>query len=248
MEQANESEETPIRELKRAHRRILGTLSEKAFTTGSQYPLTLKALVTGCNQTSNRSPVTNYSEDQVTAAIDELAEMGLMAIVYPESGRTERYRHYLRKKFPFSEPQLAVMTELLLRGRQTLGELRGRASRMVPIDSLEDLRREVTGLIEQGYVEASDQLERRGVEVDHALYTDGEQPRANTPRTVATTVEVDSAPVSAGASAEEIDELRVESSKLAQQVEALTEKVTSLSQQVEVLSGELQAIRNELGG
>jgi uncharacterized protein YceH (UPF0502 family) len=100
--------------------------------------------------------------------------MGLAAVVHTESGRTERFRHYMRKRFTLSEPQLAVLTELLLRGRQSIGDLRARASRMVPIESLDDLRVALKGLLEQKYVQANAALERRGVEVDHNFYAASE--------------------------------------------------------------------------
>lgn len=160
----------PIRVLTKPQRRVLGVLLEKGFTTPESYPLTLKSLTTGCNQKSNRSPLANYDESEVYDIADQLREMGLLAVVHTETGRTERYRHYARKKFPFSEAQLAILTELMLRGRQTLGELRARASRMVPIDSLNDLRAELKNLMDQGYLQATAALERRGAEVDHTLY------------------------------------------------------------------------------
>lgn len=164
------ADQPPVRELSKPQRRVLGTLVEKAFTVPESYPMTLKGLTVGCNQKSNRDPMSSYSEDAVLDAVDELRKLGLVAVVHTESGRTERYRHYVRKRFPFSEPQLAILTELLLRGRQQLGELRARASRMVPIESLDDLRKEVEGLITQNYVRASGSLDRRGVEVDHCFY------------------------------------------------------------------------------
>lgn len=162
------------RQLTKTLRRCLGVLVEKAFTTPEYYPLTLKAATTGSNQKSNRSPVTNYTEDAVYEAMDELRELGLIAVVHPESGRTERFRHFLRKRYPFTESQLAIMAELWLRGKQSLGELRARASRMVPIDSLEDLRAELQELLDQGYVQATGDLARRGIEVDHNFYLDAE--------------------------------------------------------------------------
>ncbi|HVW01423.1 MAG TPA: DUF480 domain-containing protein, partial [Planctomycetaceae bacterium] len=142
-----EEQRTPITSLSRMQRRVLGVLLEKGFTTPEQYPLTLKGATTGCNQKNNRDPITNYDEDQVEQVFDELRELGLAAVVHTESGRTARYRHYMRHRFTMSEPQLAILTELLLRGRQSLGELRTRASRMVPIDSLEDLRTALNGLM-----------------------------------------------------------------------------------------------------
>jgi uncharacterized protein len=159
-----------VRELTRAQRRVLGVLIEKGLTTPDSYPLTLKAVTAGCNQKSNREPVTNYSEDAVEDTLDELRQLGLVAVVHTESGRTERYRHFVRKRYPFTEPQLAIMTELLLRGRQQLGELRARASRMTAIETQEELRDSLRQLQADKYVRASGPLERRGIEVDHTFY------------------------------------------------------------------------------
>ncbi|HET6326413.1 MAG TPA: DUF480 domain-containing protein [Planctomycetaceae bacterium] len=169
-----EQDAPPITELSKAQRRVLGTLLEKAFTTPEAYPLTVKALTAGCNQKSNRHPLTEYSEDDVHDVLDQLRQMGLVAVVHTETGRTERFRHYMRKRFTFSEPQLAVLTELLLRGRQSIGDLRSRASRMVAIESLDELRVALRGLMEQKYLQANTGLERRGVEVDHNFYGAGE--------------------------------------------------------------------------
>jgi hypothetical protein len=169
-----EQDAPPITELSKGQRRVLGTLLEKAFTTPEVYPLTVKALTAGCNQKSNRHPLTEYSEDDVLDVLDQLRQMGLVAVVHTETGRTERFRHYMRKRFTLSEPQLAVLTELLLRGRQSVGDLRARASRMVPIESLEELREALRGLLNQKYLQASAALERRGVEVDHNFYPSSE--------------------------------------------------------------------------
>lgn len=160
----------PIRELSRAQRRVLGVLVEKGITTPDAYPLTLKAVTTGCNQKSNRDPISNYDEDRVEAVLEELRELGLVGVVHTESGRTQRFRHYVRKRFTLTEPQIAILTELLLRGQQSTGELRTRASRMVSIESLEQLRTELENLMSQKLVRADAPLDRRGVEVDHNLY------------------------------------------------------------------------------
>ncbi|HXY36472.1 MAG TPA: DUF480 domain-containing protein [Planctomycetaceae bacterium] len=169
-----EQDAPPITELSKGQRRVLGTLLEKAFTTPEAYPLTIKALTAGCNQKSNRHPLTEYSEDDVLEIVDQLRQLGLVAVVHTETGRTERFRHYMRKRFTLSEPQLAVLTELLLRGRQSIGDLRARASRMVPIESLDELRVALRGLLEQKYIQANTALERRGVEVDHNFYASSE--------------------------------------------------------------------------
>lgn len=167
-------EHVSLKDLSRKQRRVLGVLLEKAFTVPDQYPMTLKATTTGCNQKNNRDPISSYDEDDVLDTLNELQERGLVGCLHTEGGRTERYRHYMRHKTPLSERQLAIMTELMLRGKQQLGELRTRATRMVAIDSQEDLRQELQSLMAAGLVRASGSLERRGIEVDHDLYPAGE--------------------------------------------------------------------------
>ncbi len=167
-------EQIPLKALTRKQRRVLGVLLEKAFTVPDQYPMTLKATTTGCNQKNNRDPISNYSEDDVADTLGELQKIGFVGCLHTESGRTERYRHYLRHRTRLTEQQLAIMTELLLRGRQQLGELRTRASRMVAIDTQEDLRRELQKLLDAGLIQSNGRLERRGIEVDHNLYPEGE--------------------------------------------------------------------------
>lgn len=170
----NETEHVSLKELPRKQRRVLGVLLEKAFTVPDQYPLTLKAATTGSNQKNNRDPVTNYDEDDVLETLNALQERGLVGCLHTEGGRTERYRHYMRHKTPLNERQLAIITELMLRGKQQLGELRTRASRMVAINTQEDLRAELQKLIEAGLVRANGPLERRGIEVDHDIYPHNE--------------------------------------------------------------------------
>ncbi|MBD3672838.1 MAG: DUF480 domain-containing protein [Planctomycetaceae bacterium] len=172
----NQTEEklTEFPVLNRHQRRVLGVLIEKGMTTPEYYPLTLKAVTTGCNQKSNRDPVTNMDEESVLDTLEELREMGFTGTVHTDGGRAERYRHYVRHRFDLSEAQIAILGELLLRGRQQLGELRSRASRMVTIESLDQLREELTGLMQMGAVRASGDLKRRGIEVDHGLYLDKE--------------------------------------------------------------------------
>lgn len=233
-----EPEFPPVTELSPIERRVLGVLVEKALTTPDQYPLTVKSLVAGCNQKSNRDPVTNYNEDAVLEALESLRKKGLATEVHTSSGRTARYRHFLRQRFSVSEPQVAILTELLLRGRQTLGELRARAARMVPIDSLDQLRDELRGLLEAGLVQANGPLDRRGVEVDHALYRPSEE------KTLPATVFADdsAAPVSRPAA----DDGRV--AELEQDLRALREECSALRAELGELRSEFQSFRESLGG
>jgi uncharacterized protein len=224
------------RQLSRPQRRVLGVLIEKAFTTPDQYPLTLKSATAGCNQKSNREPVTAYSEDQVARFLDELRKLGLVAVVHTESGRTERFRHYARKAYPFTEPQLAIMTELWLRGRQQPGELRGRAGRMVPIDSLEILRAELAGLIEQGYVQTNGPLDRRGVEVDHNLYQPDEGNKLEPGRFG----ETDVAPIDSGVHS---PAFLADTGALA----ALEERIAAIESSLSELQDGFDSLRRQLG-
>src|SRR5437879_5154288 len=89
----------PMTSLSPAQRRVLGTLIEKALTVPETYPLTLKSLTTGCNQKSARQPITTYQEADVEEAVGQLRELGLAAVVHTETGRTERFRHYIRRRF-----------------------------------------------------------------------------------------------------------------------------------------------------
>jgi uncharacterized protein len=124
--------------------RVIGSLVEKELTTPDQYPLTIKALVAACNQASNRDPVVQYDEDTVTATLGALKEDRLVRFVLPSHGRTAvRYRHVLPEALALDRRQCALVAVLLLRGPQTIGELRSRADRMVEFDSLEEVEHEL---------------------------------------------------------------------------------------------------------
>lgn len=113
-------------------RRVLGVLVEKALTTPERYPLTLKAVVAGCNQKSNRHPVREHTEAEVDEALSLLAVKGLAALT-DTGGRTTHWRHRLEQQLGLGAGEQAVLAELLLRGPQQPGELRARATRMHPL-------------------------------------------------------------------------------------------------------------------
>jgi uncharacterized protein YceH (UPF0502 family) len=150
----------------------LGVLVEKAKTTPNAYPITLNALTTGCNQKSNRDPQMELAPDQVERALEELRELGAVAEIQGD-GRVPKYRHYLYEWLGVDKVELSVMAELLLRGEQTLGELRGRASRMDPIESLEALR-SILNSLEEKKLAVFLTPEGRGQVVAHNLYTERE--------------------------------------------------------------------------
>ncbi len=125
--------------LDRVQRRVLGVLVEKAKTTPDNYPLSLNSLVNGCNQKSNRFPQMQLEESDVERAIDQLRSVGA-ALTIQGDGRVEKYRHLAYEWLGVDKKELAVMAELLLRGAQTIGELRARAARMEPIPGMSELR------------------------------------------------------------------------------------------------------------
>jgi uncharacterized protein YceH (UPF0502 family) len=136
-------------ELSSVEARVIGALGEKQLTTPQQYPLTINALILACNQTSNRDPVVTFDEDTVETALSSLREAGLLRLVHPSHGRSAtRYRQVLDERFGLDARSLSILTVLLLRGPQTIGELRTRTDRMADFSSLEDVERELERLAE----------------------------------------------------------------------------------------------------
>jgi uncharacterized protein len=124
--------------------RVLGSLVEKALTTPQQYPLTINALVGACNQTSNREPVVSYDETTVLSALDQLKDQRLVRFVLPSHGRSVvRYRQVVEETLGLDARQCAILSVLLLRGPQTVGELRIRTERMTQFDRLDEIEHEL---------------------------------------------------------------------------------------------------------
>lgn len=156
-------------------RRVLGVLVEKAKTTPSAYPLSLNGLVTGSNQKSNRYPQMDLDEGRIEQAIDSLRQRGAVSIVQGDS-RVERYRHLAYDWLNVDKVELAVMAELLLRGAQTVGELRSRAARMEPIKGISELTPVLESLVGKGLIEYLSPP-GRGAIVAHMFYTPGQLER-----------------------------------------------------------------------
>ncbi|HEV8112597.1 MAG TPA: DUF480 domain-containing protein [Planctomycetota bacterium] len=132
--------------------RALGVLIEKELSTPDQYPLTLNAATNGANQKNNRDPVLELSEHEIDASLRKMIVKGLVGSVHPVGSRVEKFRHNAATLLAIEKPQLAVLAELLLRGPQQPGELRGRASRMAPIESLAALAEVLAPMLEAGLV------------------------------------------------------------------------------------------------
>jgi uncharacterized protein YceH (UPF0502 family) len=160
------------RPLEGIERRVLGVLIEKAKTTPESYPLSLNALRSGCNQKNNRSPLMQLEESTIEEALDALREAGAAAVVQG-GGRIDRYRHLAYEWLGVDKVELAVMAELLLRGSQTVGELRGRAARMEPIKGLSELQPTLDSLQAKGLIQYLTPPGRGSI-VTHTLYLDRE--------------------------------------------------------------------------
>jgi uncharacterized protein YceH (UPF0502 family) len=119
--------------------RVLGALLEKEITTPEYYPLSLNALLNACNQKSNRDPVVHFDENTLERAAYTLRDKGLLLNITGAGSRVPKFSHRLSEKLNLGRRELAVLCELMLRGPQTLGELRTRAERMHPFDDLAEV-------------------------------------------------------------------------------------------------------------
>lgn len=136
-------------DLKPSAIRVLGVLLEKSLSQPAYYPMTLSAITAACNQKTNREPVTAYGENDVGDALTALRRHQLASQADPErNSRAVRFRHEIEGCFDWNAAQRAIMAELMLRGPQTVGELRGRASRMTHLASTE-YARELLGELER---------------------------------------------------------------------------------------------------
>lgn len=127
--------------------RVLGSLIEKQVTTPEYYPLTLNALTLACNQKNNRYPVTAYAENQVADAVESLREKNLAYVFYGSTSRVPKYKHVVPEVMHLNHAEVALMCVLMLRGAQTLGELRGNASRLHEFASLEEVEQTLNVLV-----------------------------------------------------------------------------------------------------
>ncbi len=117
--------------------RVLGSLIEKDLSTPDYYPMTVHALTQACNQKTNREPVVDFGEGEVQEALASLQRKRLVGTAGGPGSRVLKYRHALAEALGLAAPGLAVLAVLLLRGPQTVGEIRGRTGRMHEFDGLE---------------------------------------------------------------------------------------------------------------
>jgi uncharacterized protein YceH (UPF0502 family) len=231
-------------------------LVEKAKTTPDVYPMSLNGICTGCNQKSNRAPLMQLEPDEVEESLDRLRGMGAVGMV-EGYGRVQKYRHYLKEWLGVDGFELAVMTELLLRGDQTVGELRGRAARMEPIADLTALRPVLDSLKAKGLV-FSLTPEGRGHVVTHALYKPREIEAIRAKYQAGAAADATSeqsstesrrASIVAGSAAGESDAgLRRELDELRRQVAQLRSDLQETQESQHRIADAVQALKEALGG
>jgi uncharacterized protein YceH (UPF0502 family) len=252
-------------------RRVLGVLVEKAKTTPNAYPMSLNSVCTAANQKSNRFPIMELKPEDVEESLDRLRELGAVGMI-EGYGRVRKYRHYLYDWLGVDKVELAVMAELILRGAQTEGELRGRAARMEPIADLGALRPVLDSLKAKGLVIPLTP-EGRGHVVSHGLYKprelenlqaqfaaggvavlapaddESEPPDRTSPPVPSTAAPASSAvaAVPAGASPAAIEPLRRQLAQLQAQVAQLRSDLDDLAAAFEKTVAEFQRLRDDLG-
>jgi uncharacterized protein YceH (UPF0502 family) len=127
--------------------RILGSLVEKQLTTPEYYPLTLNSLITACNQKNNRDPVVSYDEPTVSRSIEDLRDRNLVYVFYGSTSRVPKYKHMLPSYFELEPAEVALVSVMLLRGPQTLGELRERSGRLHQFEHLGQVQETLDNLM-----------------------------------------------------------------------------------------------------
>jgi uncharacterized protein len=229
-------------------RRVLGVLIEKAKTTPDAYPMSMNGLITGANQKSNRDPILQMNDEQVEETLEYLQKR-LYVIRITGSSRVERWRHNLYEAWKIEKVELAILGELLLRGPQTEGELRGRASRMEPIADLDALRQLLVPLRDRKLIVYLTPEERRGTVLTHGFHGKEElahlkakigtsfaaEAEAPAPRT-AVTAAAPSAPQVRPQSDERLDRALVEIAGLKTTVAELHATVAALQERVKAIA------------
>jgi uncharacterized protein len=165
--------------------RILGCLIEKEATTPDTYPLSLNALTSACNQLSNREPVMSLGEDQVKWAVNSLRQQSLVRAIQPSDARVMKFQHLLTDKLDLDQPALAVLCVLMLRGPQTLNEIKTRTNRLAEFTSVA-VEAVVRGLISRELVvEMARQPGQKEIRYTHLLSGAPTDAPAETPLDIA---------------------------------------------------------------
>jgi uncharacterized protein YceH (UPF0502 family) len=213
----------PLPPLNAEEIRVLGCLIEKQITTPDYYPLSLNALTNACNQLSNREPVVSFDETTVVRTIEGLREKRLASLFSGQESRVAKYKHALTDRLSLTPAEVALLTVLMLRGPQTVGELRGRTDRLFTFDSLPEVEEALTALAARRPQPLVAKLPRQPgtKESRYAQLLGG--PIASPVASIATAVS-EPASVPAGADRERIAKLEAEVARLGRDLAELREQ------------------------
>ncbi|MGQ9651982.1 MAG: YceH family protein [Phycisphaerae bacterium] len=232
-------------------RRVLGVLMEKSLTQPEYYPMTPNAIVAGCNQKNNRDPEMKLDEESVLRTLESLRARNLVTLVLPAPGaRSQRYRHNIEATFGWSRRQQAIITELLLRGPQTPGELRSRCARMFEFESLDALMTALNSLSkgesDPPFVAAMPREPgQSATRYTHLLYPEDEAPPTAATSPTDRPAQTVPRPSSSSAAASLTDDL---SMSLQQEMDALQEEIAGLHEEMAELRRRLEAVENKTAG
>jgi uncharacterized protein len=212
--------------------RVLGCLIEKQRTTPDVYPLSLNALRLACNQSTNRDPVVDYDEATIRSALDRLARKGWTRLASGPGSRAAKFRHLLDEALELTPSEIALLAVLMLRGPQTIGELRTRSERLYPFSSLEDVERALAALGNRELIER--QARRPGQKEErYRQLLGGDDAKTEA---VAMPSEARAEPAPAEPAADD--------GRLAE----LEQRVDRMAETLEWMRGEVVALRDELRG
>ncbi|MBT3344559.1 MAG: YceH family protein [Gemmatimonadetes bacterium] len=227
---APEGPALPEPQLDRVEERVLASLIEKAITTPDYYPLTLNSLTAACRQKSNRDPVVDVDDQTVAAALGRLQDASLTRVVTGADQRVPKYRHVFGEVYGLQPAETALMCELMLRGPQTLGELRTRAGRMHAFEDLAQVESAMQSLCDRTVALAT-QLERQpGRKEPRYAHRLAGEPASPTP---SGTSGVEAAVVVARAETDRLQRLEAQVEQLQAQVEQLQQQLDTFRQQFE---------------
>jgi uncharacterized protein YceH (UPF0502 family) len=227
-------------------RRVVGVLIEKAKTTPDSYPLTLNALVAGCNQKSNRDPVMQLTDLDVEDALARLQKKGV--VIRMVSSRVDRWRHQLYEEWHLDRVDLALLCELLLRGPQTEGELRSRVLRMESFGDLEAMREAIQPLVGRNLVVYLTPQGKRGTALTHGFHTPAELEQIR--KRYAGSADDAPAPPPVPSQPDlqpRLQQAQDEIARLAEELKQTRATVAELRQMIDALSVQMKEVRQGLG-
>jgi uncharacterized protein YceH (UPF0502 family) len=223
--------------------RVLGCLIEKQRTTPDVYPLTLNALRLACNQSTNRDPVVEYDENTIRSAIERLVQRKWATLASWSNRRSMKYRQTLDRALELSDPEISVITVLMLRGPQTPGELKTRTERLHSFADMGELGTTLDRLIERDLVARLDRRPGQREERYAHRLSEGAEELGSVAAGPAghDTPAADPAPAAAPAADP------APAAAPAAAIAADDERIQRIERQLAELRSEIQALREELG-